>query len=88
MTHNHLPSVVQARLQEWHRAVFSGDGDALRGLLDTNVVFHTPLYLKPRRGAAVVALILEAAFSNFGDFRYHRETVSADHLVWILEFEV
>ncbi len=83
-----LPAAVQARLSEWHRAVFSGDGDVLRALLDANVTFHTPLYLKPRRGAQVVALILEAAFSNFGDFKYHRETLSADHLVWILEFEV
>ncbi|KAJ3259543.1 hypothetical protein HK103_002096 [Boothiomyces macroporosus] len=74
-------------LQDWHRVVFQQDLQTLRSLLDENVTFHTPLYLKPRVGRDIVTAVLAAAISNFQDFKYFREWITPDGLNWALEFE-
>lgn len=75
---------MQEKLTLWHRAVFDRDGDALDTLLAEDVVFHAPLYLKPRKGKAAVRAVLETAISVFEDFAYHRELIDGND--WCLEF--
>ncbi|KAI9322957.1 hypothetical protein DFJ73DRAFT_921077 [Zopfochytrium polystomum] len=45
----------------------------LRSLLSESVEFHTPLYVKTRRGADRVTALLASAIDNFRDFRYYSE---------------
>lgn len=72
------------RLARWHRAVFDRDAEALSSLLADDIVFHAPLYLKPRKGKAAVTAVLATAISVFEDFTYHRELTHGDN--WCLEF--
>lgn len=75
---------MQERLALWHRAVFEQDMAALDALLADDVVFHAPLYLKPRRGKPAVMAVLGTAITVFGNFEYHREMIDGDN--WCLEF--
>ena len=74
-------------LQEWHRIVSSGDGDALEALLAEDVVFHSPVVHTPQRGRPLVLAYLRAASQVLGgpSFRYVREVVGPGNAV--LEFE-
>ncbi|KAI8911625.1 hypothetical protein EDD86DRAFT_202892 [Gorgonomyces haynaldii] len=77
----------QAALDKWHKCIFERDLKLLHELLADDVVFHTPLYMKPRVGRLMVHTVLSAAISNFTDFKYLKEIISSDGLQWALEFE-
>ncbi|KAJ3223242.1 hypothetical protein HDU78_011365 [Chytriomyces hyalinus] len=62
-------------LAKWHQVVASRDMDLLEQIVSESVEFHTPLYLKPKRGALIVKAILASAVSIFQDFVYFREWV-------------
>ena len=53
-------------IEAWHRIVRERDFDALDGLLDEKVVFHSPVVHTPQQGKAVTTLYLKAAFGVFG----------------------
>ncbi|PHZ84648.1 hypothetical protein CRD36_11800 [Paremcibacter congregatus] len=74
----------QTRLEAWHKVVFGCDLETLNTLLADEVVFHTPLYLKPRRGKMAALFILSAVIDIFEEFTYHRELLQGDS--WALEF--
>ncbi|KAI8612543.1 hypothetical protein BC830DRAFT_1083294 [Chytriomyces sp. MP71] len=73
-------------LAKWHQCIERRDMALLETLLAPTVEFHTPLYLRPKRGPLIVTLILTSAISVFRDFEYHREWVSADGADFALEF--
>lgn len=72
-------------LDLWHKAVFDEDMAALEEVLADDVLFHAPLYLKPRRGKPAVMAVLGTAIDVFENFTYHRELIDGDN--WCLEFE-
>lgn len=76
--------IEQTRLAAWHKVVFERDLDRLDKLLSEEIVFHTPLYLKPRRGKMAAFFILSTVIDIFEDFTYHREIMDGDS--WMLEF--
>ncbi|WP_458736928.1 nuclear transport factor 2 family protein [Pseudomonas chlororaphis] len=75
-----------ALLQRWHAMLAQGDLSALPELLDSKVVFRSPMAHTPYPGAPVVSTILNTVFKVFSDFAYHRELVTADGLSVVLEF--
>ncbi|MGY4817214.1 nuclear transport factor 2 family protein [Pseudomonas chlororaphis subsp. piscium] len=75
-----------ASLQRWHAMLAQGDLGALPELLDSKVVFRSPMAHTPYPGAPVVSTILNTVFKVFSDFTYHRELVTADGLSVVLEF--
>ncbi|MGN7738503.1 nuclear transport factor 2 family protein [Pseudomonas sp. 22526] len=75
-----------ASLQRWHAMLAQGDLGALPELLDSKVVFRSPMAHTPYPGAPVVSTILNTVFKVFSDFAYHRELVTADGLSVVLEF--
>ncbi|UQS88211.1 nuclear transport factor 2 family protein [Pseudomonas chlororaphis subsp. piscium] len=75
-----------ASLQRWHAMLAQGDLSALPELLDSKVVFRSPMAHTPYPGAPVVSTILNTVFKVFSDFAYHRELVTADGLSVVLEF--
>ncbi len=74
----------RTELTEWHQVVFEGKLDLLDQMLADDVVFHTPLYLKPRKGRQVTRFILATVIEIFENFTYHREIIDGDS--WMLEF--
>ncbi|AZD29726.1 nuclear transport factor 2 family protein [Pseudomonas chlororaphis] len=75
-----------ASLQRWHAMLAQGDLGALPELLDSKVVFRSPMAHTPYPGAPVVSTILNTVFKVFSDFAYHRQLVTADGLSMVLEF--
>ncbi|WDH50440.1 nuclear transport factor 2 family protein [Pseudomonas chlororaphis] len=75
-----------ASLQRWHVMLAQGDLGALPELLDSKVVFRSPMAHTPYPGAPVVSTILNTVFKVFSDFAYHRQLVTADGLSVVLEF--
>ena len=88
---------MSAVIEEWHRILRERDFDALDGLLDDDVVFHSPIVHSPQVGKPLTRLYLSAAFGVFGEgstgsapaesggkFHYVREVVG-DHDA-VLEF--
>ncbi|PXX55528.1 Ketosteroid isomerase-related protein [Pseudomonas sp. LAMO17WK12:I10] len=75
-----------ASLQRWHAMLAQGDLGALPDLLDSKVVFRSPMAHTPYPGAPVVSTILNTVFKVFRDFAYHRQLVTADGLSVVLEF--
>ncbi|AUG02298.1 hypothetical protein C4K22_3148 [Pseudomonas chlororaphis subsp. aurantiaca] len=75
-----------ASLQRWHAMLAQGDLGALPDLLDSKVVFRSPMAHTPYPGAPVVSTILNTVFKVFSDFAYHRQLVTADGLSVVLEF--
>ncbi|WP_277588858.1 nuclear transport factor 2 family protein [Pseudomonas chlororaphis] len=75
-----------ASLQRWHAMLAQGDLGALPELLDSTVVFRSPMAHTPYPGAPVVSTILNTVFKVFSDFAYHRQLVTADGLSVVLEF--
>ncbi len=74
----------RTELTKWHRVVFEGKLDLLDQMLADDVVFHTPLYLKPRKGRQVTRFILATVIEIFENFTYHREIIDGEN--WMLEF--
>ncbi|KAJ3378147.1 hypothetical protein HDU92_007615 [Lobulomyces angularis] len=80
-------SQMEDAFNTWNYILETRDFKKLSALLDENVVFHTPVYLKPRIGRKLVTVILAAAITNFKNFKYNRKWFSTDKLNWALEFE-
>ncbi|PCI32928.1 MAG: hypothetical protein COB54_05950 [Alphaproteobacteria bacterium] len=74
----------EAYLKKWHEVVFERKTELLADLLAEEVVFHTPLYLKPRKGKMAAFFILTTVIDIFEDFTYHRQIMDGDS--WMLEF--
>ena len=74
-------------LQKWHQIIFKKDYKLLYSILHEDIVFHTPLYLKPREGKDIVTAILASASSIFQDFKYVQELTTNNGLNYILVFE-
>jgi hypothetical protein len=72
-------------LATWHQIVFNKDLKLLHSTLAEDVLFRTPLYLKPRIGRDLVTAVLASALNIFQDFKYHREFLEKDSMC--LEFE-
>ncbi|MGE7955861.1 nuclear transport factor 2 family protein [Pseudomonas sp. NPDC089530] len=75
-----------ASLRRWHAMIAEGDLSALPELLDSRVVFRSPMAHTPYPGVPVVSTILNTVSKVFVDFAYHRELVTADGLSVVLEF--
>ncbi|KAJ3093533.1 hypothetical protein HK100_006562 [Physocladia obscura] len=60
-------------LDLWHKVIAENDIDLLETLLSPSIEFHTPLYLKTRKGKQLVKAILASAISLFHNFKYRRE---------------
>jgi hypothetical protein len=75
-------------IEVWHRLVRERNPRGLDQLLDSEVVFLSPVVHTPQRGKQVTALYLGAAFQVFfnATFRYVREIVGNTDAM--LEFEV
>jgi hypothetical protein len=80
-------ATAASALEAWHRIVREGDAGALDGLLDEDVVFHSPVVHSPQRGKALARKYLAAALQVFAapGFRYVREIAGENEAV--LEFE-
>jgi hypothetical protein len=76
----------EKRLELWHKCVKTQDTNLILQMLHPQVIFKTPLYLKPRIGADLVSAILASASNIFENFTYHREWISKDGLDFALEF--
>ncbi|MFP5253696.1 MAG: nuclear transport factor 2 family protein [Actinomycetes bacterium] len=68
-------------------AVEARDLDALEAALAEDVVFRSPAVYKPYEGRPATMVILRAVMRVFEDFRYVRETASADGRDHVLVFE-
>ena len=81
-----LSAAAAATLERWHGMVAAGDLSKLPQLLDSDVVFRSPMAFKPYAGAPMVNLILNTVLKVFEDFTYHRQLASADGSNVVLEF--
>ena len=80
-------SAGTAGLTAWHAYMDGGsDPAALRALIASDAVFHSPVVHTPQVGAAKVFLYLHAAAHVLGNdsFRYVRELIDGDTVM--LEF--
>jgi hypothetical protein len=68
-------------------AVEARDVAALEACLSPDVVFRSPAVYKPYEGRDATMVILRAVMRVFEDFRYVRETASADGRDHVLVFE-
>lgn len=68
-------------------AVEARDLDALEATLADDVVFRSPAVYKAYEGRPATMVILRAVMRVFEDFRYVRETASADGRDHVLVFE-
>lgn len=61
-----------SNLERWHEVVDKGDLNLLETLLAKDVVFHSPILFKPKKGRKLTSIFLKAAFEVLkpGDFRY------------------
>ncbi|KAJ3219144.1 hypothetical protein HDU67_002477 [Dinochytrium kinnereticum] len=81
-----MKAVSRKFLDLWHEAVLHEKVEVLKSIIDESVEFHTPVYMKPRKGHKIVVAVLMSARSHFGDFKYEREWVSEDGKDFTLEF--
>src|SRR4051794_1250019 len=65
-------------MHPFRKAVESGDMDNVSALLADDVVFTSPVALKPYPGKAITAAILRGVFRVFKDFTYVREIAGPD----------
>ncbi|KAJ3103374.1 hypothetical protein HDU97_010212 [Phlyctochytrium planicorne] len=70
----------------WHDAVLNDNLNTLNLIVEEDAEFHTPVYMKPRKGRKMIVTVLTAAKSNFQDFKYFREWASEDEKDFCLEF--
>lgn len=77
---------IRETIERWHQVLALRDMDKLRSLLDSNVVFHSPVMHTPQEGPVITARYLEAAAEVIANetFRYVRELASGRDA--ILEF--
>lgn len=68
-------------------AVEARDIDAMAATLAPDVVFWSPAVYKPYEGRDTTLVILRAVMRVFEEFRYVRETASADGRDHVLVFE-
>jgi ketosteroid isomerase-like protein len=59
-------------MNDFRKAVESGDLEALLALMADDVVFRSPIVYKPYRGREAVGTLLRAVMRVFEDFRYDR----------------
>ena len=71
----------------FREAVEARDLAALEATLAEDVVFRSPAVYKPYEGRPATMVILTAVMRVFEDFRYVRETASADGRDHVLVFE-
>jgi len=71
----------------FREAVEARDVAALEATLAADVVFRSPAVHKPYEGRPATMVILRAVMRVFEDFRYVRETASADGRDHVLVFE-
>jgi len=74
-------------MSTFREAVEARDVEALEATLAEGVVFRSPAVYKPYEGRAATMVILRAVMRVFEDFRYVRETASADGRDHVLVFE-
>jgi len=74
-------------MSTFREAVEARDVEALGATLAEGVVFRSPAVYKPYEGRAATMVILRAVMRVFEDFRYVRETASADGRDHVLVFE-
>ena len=77
---------VASSLEKWHHMLQTRDMSILAELLDSNVVFRSPMAHRPYTGSLAVGLILKTVITIFEDFTYHREFATDDGLQVVLEF--
>lgn len=78
---------MSAREMTFREAVEARDVAALEATLAEDVVFRSPAVYKPYEGRPATMVILRAVMRVFEDFRYVRETASADGRDHVLVFE-
>lgn len=81
-----LQANAAVSLQRWHTMVAERDLSGLPEILDSKVVFRSPMAHNPYPGAVVVATILGTVIQVFENFTYHRELATDDGLSVVLEF--
>lgn len=74
-------------MSSFREAVEARDVAALEATLAPHVVFRSPAVYKPYEGRDATMVILRAVMRVFEDFRYVRETASADGRDHVLVFE-
>ena len=74
-------------MKQFREAVLAKDADAMEALLADDVTFISPVAHSPYEGKAITAAILRGVLRVFEDFRYVRETSSADGREHDLVFE-
>lgn len=74
-------------MSTFRKAVEARDVAALEATLAPGVVFRSPAVYKPYQGRDATMVILRAVMRVFEDFRYVRETASADGRDHVLVFE-
>jgi hypothetical protein len=67
-----LSRAAQRSLERWQVLLTTKDFEALTSVLAEDVVFHSPVGLKPYPGRALVLLVLSTAASVFEEFQYRR----------------
>ena len=78
---------MSTRELTFREAVEARDLAALEATLAEDVVFRSPAVYKPYEGRPATMVILRAVMRVFEDFRYVRETASADGRDHVLVFE-
>ncbi|KAI8852117.1 hypothetical protein BC829DRAFT_430767 [Chytridium lagenaria] len=73
-------------IKVWHHAVVDEDLEALKSVIDDNVEFHTPIYLKTRKGKQMILTLYGSCTITLQKLKYEREWVSDDKKDWALEF--
>jgi hypothetical protein len=78
--------IIDRTIENWHRLVNGRDIQGLDGILDDNVVFHSPIVHTPQEGKEISKFYLTAAFQVLANehFRYVREVL--DDRDAVLEF--
>lgn len=74
-------------MSTFREAVEARDLEALEAALAPGVVFRSPAVYKPYEGRPATMVVLRAVMRVFDDFRYVRETASADGRDHVLVFE-
>ncbi|QSQ25014.1 nuclear transport factor 2 family protein [Pyxidicoccus parkwayensis] len=81
-----LSAPIAESLQRWHDMVARKDLSRVTELLDSEVVFRSPVAHHPYPTPAVVSTILNTVLTIFEDFTYHRQLATPDGLSVVLEF--
>lgn len=77
-------TMIDTKLEKWHKVVFNNDMKLLHELLNEDVEFHSPTVWQPKKGRDVTQYILKMVIDIFQNFQYHREWVDGNNMA--LEF--